>query len=386
MRLTGVFLSIFVLAGCQTVSGWFTREDPALEPAELVEFTPEVSVEEVWSVRTGDGLGKSRPNLQPLYDNGLIWVGDRKGRIVAVDSESGRIEREFETGLALSGGPNVIDGRLLVGTFDGEIVMLDAENGRELWRNRMSSEILAYPELHDGVVIVRSIDGRIFGFDESDGSRIWAYDRSVPLLSLRGNSNPLVRAGRVYIGYDDGMVAALKVEDGTVEWEQRVSEPEGRTELERLADIDGPMVIVGGDLYVATYHGRVAGMAIESGRLLWVRDIASYTGLSLRRTQLATSDASDTVWLIDRRNGATEWKDESLTRREVTRPVFFRDMLVTGDFEGYLHFFDAESGEMVARERASDERPVTAPLVIGNTLYVLDTEGTLSAWRTSPST
>lgn len=386
IRLSAVLLSIFVLTGCQTVSGWFTRDDPALEPAELVEFTPEVSVEEVWSVRTGEGLGKSRPNLRPHYDNGLIWVGDREGRIVAVDSESGRVEREFETGLPLSAGPNVINGRLLAGTFDGEVVMLDADNGRELWRNRMSSEILAYPELHDGVVIARSIDGRIFGFDESDGSRIWVYDRSVPLLSLRGNSNPLVRAGRVYIGYDDGMVAALKVEDGTVAWEQRVSEPEGRTELERLADIDGPMVIVGGDLYVATYHGRLAGMAIESGRLLWVRDIASYTGLSLRRTQLATSDASDTVWLIDRRNGATEWKDESLTRREVTRPVFFQDLLVTGDFEGYLHFFDAESGQMVARERASNERPATAPLVIGNTLYVLDTEGTLSAWRTSPST
>lgn len=386
VRLTAVVLSVFILAGCQTVGGWFTRDEPRFEPAELVDFTPEVSVDQVWSTSTGDGSGKSRPNLRPLYDDGLIWVGDREGRIVAVDSENGRIEREFETELPLSAGPNLVDGRLLVGTFDGDVVMLDAENGRELWRNRASSEVLAYPQLHDGIVIARSIDGRIFGFDESDGSRIWVYDRSVPLLTLRGNSNPLARAGRVYIGYDDGMVAALRVEDGAVEWEQRVSEPEGRTELERLADIDGPLVVVGGDLYVATYHGRVAGMAIESGRLLWVRDIASHTGLSLSRTRLATSDAADNVWLIDRRNGATEWKDESLVRRGITRPVFFSDMLVTGDFEGYLHFYDADSGDIVARERPSDDRPVTAPLVIGNTLYVLDTEGQLSAWRTSPST
>ncbi|MFW5927432.1 MAG: outer membrane protein assembly factor BamB [Wenzhouxiangella sp.] len=382
VTVPALLLTALVLSGCQTIGGWFSDDDAELQPAELVEFTPEVSVEEVWSTRTGKGSGKSRPDFRPLYDDGLIWVGDRAGNIVAVDAESGRIEREFETGLPLSSGPNVVDGRLLVGTFDGEILMLDAANGRELWRNRMSSEVLAQPQLHDGIVIARSIDGRVFGFDENDGRRTWVYDRSVPLLTLRGNSDPLTRAGRVYIGYDDGMVVALDAAEGTVEWEQRVSEPEGRTELERLADIDGPMVVVGGDLYVATYHGRLAGMAVESGRLLWVREIASHTGLSLRRIRLAASDASDTIWLVDRRNGATEWKDESLTRREITRPVFFRGLLVVGDFEGYLHFYDADTGELVARERASRDRPVTAPLVVGNTLYILDTEGTLSAWRT----
>src|SRR5699024_955031 len=158
----------------------------------------------------------------------------------------------------------------------------------------LSSEILALPVLHDGIVVARAIDGRVFGLDRSDGARLWIYDRSVPLLSLRGNSDPFARAGQVFIGFDDGLVAALRVSDGSVLWEQRVSSPEGRTELDRLADIDGPMIVVGTELYVVTYHGRLAGLALESGRTLWVKDISSASGLSLRRTQLAVTDRKST--------------------------------------------------------------------------------------------
>src|SRR5699024_2215346 len=203
----------------------------------------------------------------------------------------------------------------------------------------------------------------------------------VPLLSLRGNSDPFARAGQVFIGFDDGLVAALRVSDGSVLWEQRVSSPEGRTELDRLADIDGPMIVVGTELYVVTYHGRLAGLALESGRTLWVKDISSASGLSLRRTQLAVTDREDHLWLIDRRNGATLWHDEQLLRRELTRPVFLSWLVTVGDLEGHVHFFDADSGQIVARIRAGKKAFASAPLVKGNRLFLFDEDGKLSAWR-----
>lgn len=381
VRTLILILVAFVLVGCQTVGGWFSRQDPELSPAELVDFSPTHRAERIWSTSTGRGLNRSMPNFRPFYQGNRLWVGDERGRVVAVNAETGRIERDFRTGLDLSAGPAVYDDLVLLGTFNGELVVLDANSGETRWRAQLSSEILSYPVLHDGMVVVRCIDGRVFGLDRSDGRRQWIHDRSVPLLTLRGNSDPLARAGQVFVGYDDGMVSALRVADGSVLWEQRVSAPEGRTELERLSDIDGPMVIVGSELYVVTYRGRMAGMALESGRMLWVKDVASHTGLSLRRTQLAASDADDAIWVVDRRNGATLWRDDSLARRQVTRPVFFGELLVVADSEGYLHFYDTDSGALAARTRATRKLPATAPLVIGNTLYLLDEDGTLSAWR-----
>jgi outer membrane protein assembly factor BamB len=381
MRAASVLFLVLLLAGCQTVGGWFSRDKGDEGPAPLVDFSPTVQVDRVWSANVGRGLSRSQPNFRPFHHDGLIWVGDHRGRISAVNADSGQVVRRFDTELNLSSGPAVYDGMVLVGTFDGELLALDPANGNVRWQARLSSEMLSYPVLHDGVVVARCIDGRTFGIDASDGSRLWIHDRSVPLLTLRGNSDPLTRAGQVFIGYDDGMVVGLRVSDGSLLWEQRVSVPEGRTELERMADIDGPMAIVGTDLYAVTYRGRMASLALESGRILWVKEVASHSGLSLQRTQMASADREDAVWLIDRRNGSTLWRDDRLARRQITRPVFFGDYLVTVDGDGFMHWYGLESGDFAARVRASRSAPADAPLVVGNTLYLLDEDGSLTAWR-----
>ncbi len=383
-RLLALAPALLLLAGCQTIGGWFSDDDE-LQPAELTDIQQSVPIDRVWSVDTGDGINRSQPRIRPVAVGDQIWVADHEGRITAVNRETGRVEREIDIELPISAGPTVTDELIIVGTFDGELVVVDRSSGAIRWRAQLSSEILSRPVLHDGIIIARCIDGRVFGLDRSDGARLWVHDRSVPLLTLRGNGDPLTRAGQAYIGYDDGQVTALRVSDGSVLWEQRVSAPEGRTELERLADIDGPMLVVGTELYVVSYHGRLAGLALESGRTLWVKEISSSSGLSLRRTQLAITDKDDNVWMVDRRNGSTLWRDNQLLRRELTRPVFLGGLVAVGDFEGYLHFFDADNGEIVAREKASGSAPVSAPLVVGDTLYLLDEDGELSAWRVSRS-
>jgi outer membrane protein assembly factor BamB len=381
IRTISILLFVLLLAGCQTVGGWFSRDKGQEGPAELVDFTPSLQVDQLWSTNVGAGQNRSKPNFRPYHHDGLIWVGDHRGRISAVNAQNGQVSRRFDTDLNLSGGPAAHADLLLAGTFDGELVALDPQTGAMRWKAQLSSELLAYPALHDGVVVARSIDGRTFGIDASDGSRLWIHDRSVPLLTLRGNSDPLTRAGQVYIGYDDGLVAALRVSDGSLLWEQRVSVPEGRTELERIADIDGPMAIVGTDLYAVTYRGRMVSMALESGRILWVKEVSSHSGLALQRTQMAAVDRDDSVWLIDRRNGSTLWRDDRLARRGVSRPAFFEDHLVVADAEGYMHWYDIDSGEFAARVRIGRSSPSDAPLVVGNTLFLLDEDGRLTAWR-----
>ncbi|QKK02728.1 MAG: outer membrane protein assembly factor BamB [Pseudomonadota bacterium] len=383
-RITALAAAL-MLAGCQTIGGWFSSTDESLAPAELADIEQTVPVRQLWSTNTGRGLSRSQPNLRPYHDGQHVWVADHRGQITAVNAASGATERQFETDLMISAGPAVYDGLLLVGTFDGELVAMNAESGAIRWRVQLSSEVLSYPLLHDGVIVVRCIDGRVFGLDRSDGARLWIYDRGVPLLTLRGNSDPLARAGQVFVGYDDGTVVGLRVADGSVVWEQAISTGEGRTELERLADIDGPMVIVGNELYVVTYHGRLASLALESGRILWVSDVASSRGVSLRRTQLAVSGSDGSVLTVDRRNGSTVWRDDSLLRRGLTRPVFYGSLLVVADAEGYLHFYDGDTGRFVARQRAGKSPPAAAPLVVDNVVYLLDSEGRLSAWRAGAS-
>lgn len=380
-RLLSLLLALGLLNGCAWIGSWFDDEEDPNEPAPLVEFEPSVEVRKVWDVQIGDGLDRRGRQLWPAYSRGTLYAGDHEGRLYAIESETGRVRWSVKTELPFSGGPGVSDERVYVGTIDGEVLAFDRENGDVLWRGVVSSEVLSTPVEAGGVVVVRSIDGRVFGLSVDDGTRSWIYDHAVPLLTLRGSGPPLARAGAVFIGYDNGEVVALRASDGTQLWEQAIISPEGRTELERLADVDGPMALVASDLIAASYRGRVAALAAQSGQLLWFKDIASSTGVSVDRTNLAVSDRDGALWVLDRRNGSELWKQDQLARRRLTLPVFYGSLVVVGDHEGYLHFYALEDGRLVARVEPGGDGIAAPPLVVGNLLYVFTHDGDLVAYR-----
>jgi outer membrane protein assembly factor BamB len=379
MRCLPLVLLLLSLSACS----WFGDDDEIdlSAPAELVEFKQTLNVKKAWQVNIGAGNSKQGINLVPAIEGDTIFAVDYKGRVLSVDALSGRTKWRTETELDVSSGPSVKENMLLIGTLDGTVHAFRAADGSPMWQAAVSSEVLALPVLEDGVVVVRCLDGRVFGLDADNGSRLWVYDRSVPLLSLRGNGTPLGRAGIVYVGYDGGYVVALRAADGRVVWEQPVVAAEGRTELERLVDIDGRMAVVATDLYVSSFKGRVASLAVESGRLLWFKDIGSATGVVVNRTRLAVSDRDGNLWLLDRRNGSTLWKQDILLRRGLTTPAIYDRYAVVGDFEGYLHWFDAEDGTLVARTKVSKKGFASAPFSVGTTLYVLTNNGDLTAYR-----
>jgi len=375
----GLTVLSLLLPGCAWVRGWGDPEPG--EPAKLVKIENPMKVKKIWSTSVGDGLGKQGIGIAPLYVSGRIYASDYEGRITAIDAASGDKLWQNKTDLPFSGGPGVDGSLLVMGTLDGQVQAFNADTGSELWQTRVSSEVLSAPAVADNIVVVRCIDGRVFGLDAQSGNRLWIYDRSVPLLTLRGNSALLIRAGSVFVGYDDGTVVALKLEDGSLNWEQNFVNPEGRTELDRLADIGDQMVMVASDLIVSSYKNRVTSLAADSGRLLWFKDISSETGVQVDRVNLALSDKNGEVWMLDRRNGSTLWKQDKLQHRQLTRPAFYGGQLVVGDTEGYLHWIDVQQGTFVARVREGKDGFAGAPISVGTTLYVMTHKGTLAAYR-----
>ena len=379
-KLLVAFIVIaLLLQGCSWIESWGDDEPNA--PAPLVEFETSLKVKKVWSVNVGDGMGKQGLSMAPRYSSGTIVTADYKGKLVSVDADTGQKNWELKTEQPFSGGPGLDDRQIYMGTIDGRVIAYDRDSGTGLWNAQVSSEVLTPPASADGIVVVRCIDGRVFGLDEINGRRIWIYDHSVPLLTLRGNADLLVRAGVVFVGYDDGSVVSLKLEDGSLVWNQTVVSPEGRTELQRLADVGTQMVIVASDLIVSSYKKRVVSLAADSGRLLWFKEISSATGVQVDRTNLAISEANGDLWMLDRRNGSTLWKIDLLTNRDLTRPAFYGNYVVVGDKEGYMHWIDTGIGSFVARQRAGKKGFVAAPLTVGTTLYVLTHGGELIAYR-----
>ena len=372
--------ALLLLNGCSWIKSWGGDDEPDA-PAKLVDFAPTLKVGKAWSTDVGKGLDKTGRQIRPAYSSGSLYAADYKGLLSAIDAVNGQKRWEIKTELPFTGGPGVSENLLMMGTENAEVFAFDASTGTQLWSATVTSEVLAAPAESDGIVVVRCIDGRVFGLDADTGQRLWIYDHSVPLLTLRGNSPLLLRAGVVYLGYDGGQVVALKLDDGIKMWEQTLVTAEGRTELERLSDIDGQLVFIASDLLVSSYKKRLASLAADSGRLLWFKDISSATGVSVNRINLTLSDKDGNLWLLDRRNGAEFWKQDQLLHRGLTRPVFYGSFIAVGDAQGYLHWINIDDGQFAAREKVGGDGFSGPPLVVGNTLYVMTKKGQLTAFR-----
>ncbi|MCU7935006.1 MAG: outer membrane protein assembly factor BamB [Candidatus Thiodiazotropha sp. (ex Dulcina madagascariensis)] len=379
MRQFSLWSLLLFLTGCSV----FTGKDNADPPAELVGLEPELRIESVWE-RGLEGSGETLLKLAPVLSDGVLYIAEPSGEVLALDPLTGEKHWSVDTESPLSGGPGAGNGLLALGTLEAELVLLGAEDGAEKWRKRVSSEVLSIPAINDGRVVCRTTDGGVAAYATDTGEQRWLYDRSVPVLTLRGDSSPLISESQVLVGFAGGKLLGLSLDAGLVTWEAVISTPQGRTELERVVDIDADPKLVEGTVYVAAFQGEVAAVSESSGVVLWRRSIPSHAGLDASWRQLFISDDADHIWSLDATNGATLWQQKALHARSLSAPAMLGDYLVVGDFEGYLHWLAQEDGRQLARVKVGSDAIRLKPLVMDDIVYVLDEGGTLSALKAYP--
>jgi outer membrane protein assembly factor BamB len=372
----GLLLLAALLGGC-AMGGRDTSEPPA----ELVQIDSQLEVRRVWRSKVGGGFDRLRLGLRPASDGERVFAGAHDGQVVAYDAETGRRQWAVRTRMPLSAGPGYGDGLLVFGTADGHLLALDAETGEELWRRPVGSEVLAPPAVAPNAIVLRTVDGRLRGFARRDGATLWAVEQSTPTLSLRGNTPPRIAGSVVVSGFDNGRLGAYQLSNGDALWEIAVATPTGATDIDRLVDISGGLEVVDNDVYAASYNGRAVSVDLITGQPLWQQDLSSFAGLGADRNYVYVSDHVGAVVALNRRTGSPVWRQEALRLRDVTAPAWYRDTLVVGDYDGYLHWLDPSDGSFLARHRAASKRITAPPLVVGDKLFVQAEDSTVAAYR-----
>jgi outer membrane protein assembly factor BamB len=216
------------------------------------------------------------------------------------------------------------------------------------------------------------------------GNIRWQYQRVIPDLTLRGTSEPVISRDRIFAGLADGRLIAISPENGEIIWDVALAVPTGRSEIQRLVDIDGDAQLYGRVLYAASYQGRIAAIDVDRGQFLWARDFSTPTGVVLDDKVLYSSDDNGHIWALDRLNGATIWKQDKLSNRKLTRPTIIGDYIAVGDFEGYVHVLSRYDGHFVARYQLGrfddigwdlSSGIIVPPILLGTDRLVVVTRG-----------
>ncbi|MFO7581694.1 outer membrane protein assembly factor BamB [Guyparkeria sp.] len=341
------------LAGCSA-----PRELVKPTPLEEIENERAPSVE--WSASSGGKQKNELSSIAPVEEDGRVFVAGPDGDVRAYDLESGKRLWSADLDAALSVGGGAGEGLVVFGSDDGRVFALDAETGETRWTRSIRSSVDAAPSVGFGDVAVRGRDGTFALLDAETGEVHWQQSTSQPSLTLQGQSRILMFPDAIAVGFDDGTMGVYSRDDGRELWSRAVALPTGRTDVDRMVDVDATPVFADGVFYVATWQGKLAALAAQGGREIWSRDFSSVTDFAADRRALYLSDADGVVWAIDRRSGDALWRQPDLAHRGLTGPALIGGDLVVGDVEGYVHVLSTASGRLLGRADWGD--PLVDPI------------------------
>lgn len=378
-----LLLFAMLLSGCSLLG--LGQKSNLKPPAPLVAFQPQLQMQKLWSTRTGSGSGNKAIKLLPILANNTLYTADAYGVITSIDSRNGRQNWRINTRTAITSGPAADSGLVVVATENGQVIAVQAKNGSPAWHANVGNEVLAAPKIARGVVLIKTISGRLVAFDASTGQQRWVYNHTSPMFTLRGDSVPAVANGKVVVGFADGQLTALSLQNGRVLWNRTIATPKGAIGIERLVDIDANPHIVGNTVYTVTYQGNVAAVSLRAGKIIWKHGLSAYTGLAVGAYHIFVSDADSHLWAFDRYDGTIDWRNTRLDSRTITAPVLMESDIVVGDSKGYLHWMASKDGHFTGRVRVANSAIIANPVVSGRIIYALTAGGTLTAYLVAPN-
>ncbi len=379
-NLKRVSVAGFIAAALMACTSNDIKDDEFFEPAELLKFEETVELKKNWSVSLSGGQGKRYVRLEPFYTLGHVYAASSEGIVTKLDVETGKPAWRVKTKLPISGGVAMDRGQVLLGTLTGEVVALSDEDGSQLWKAQLSSEVLSSPRSDGSVIVVHCYDGKVYGLKQDNGEKIWEYDSQQPRLTLRGTSAPVMSGGLAIIALANGKIVALHAETGIVQWEQRVTIAQGRSEIERIVDIEGTPLLDGSLLFAVTYQGQVAVLEWSSGRLLWRKEASSYVSVAQGFGNIYISETDGKVSAYKVNDGSLQWQQEDLAWRKLSPPATIGSYMVVGDYDGYLHLLSQSDGTMAGRERIDGSGVRVGMLSVGSALIVYSNGGKLVSY------
>ncbi|ACA85835.1 outer membrane protein assembly factor BamB [Shewanella woodyi] len=375
-------LSLGLLSACSSSD---VEEEP-VSPLPEIEASvfPTVS----WSASVGNGVGPYYSRLRPAARYDKLYVADRYGQVVAFDEATGERawERDFSSafkdnilaknkGAKLAAGVTAARDKVFIGGESGLLGALDAETGETEWSVVTGGELLSAPTVAEDIVVVNTSAGTLEAYSVEDGEQQWIYESKLPTLTLRGTGSANYEAGGFFVGTADGKIAVVIKNNGQAAWEQAIYTPKGGNEFTRMADVDMMPLIIGENLYAVSFNGNLVSMELRSGRVVWTRKYSSFHELADSGVNLFLVDDHSRIYAVDRRNGLENWSNTELANRDLTSAAVFKDYIVVGDFEGYLHFIDKSNGNIVGRVEVDSSGLFSQPLVVGDNIYVQTRNG-----------
>ena len=363
------------LVGCSNKAIKVAEQKPS--PLPKISASSSLVAVANYSVAATNAVDPLR--LQLGLAQGQVFAADPKGEVTAYQGKQ-RIWQSKISKVGISAGAVAGEGIVVVANKKGQLFALDQATGQTKWQSQLSSAVLAPSLIQSGRVITLANDGTVFAHDISTGQQIWTYNLPKVDFSMRGTAAPVAVDPRtVLVAWANSYVYVIDTVTGIPQLQRRVSINDGRSDIQRLNDIDGEPVVAGRYLISTSYQGQLTAMDLASQQVIWSEDASSLRSPVIFDNKVFVAQSGGQLTAYDITTGQQLWQNEQLLNRRLSNPAVLGNQLVVGDLDGVLHLVDPNSGNLIGRAKTSGE--VRSLRSVDQQLYVSSQKGTYSIWQ-----
>ena len=374
-----IFLSISLLliSSCSTLAFWSDdSEEDLIEPVSLESIKDEYSISVEWkkSFKGENSLG----SFKPSFYSGSMLIADPDGNVHSANAVSGKINWQMSLDRELSSGVASGFGKLVVSDIDGFVIAIDSERQEILWEKNIGGEILSNVVISASHVIAKNSVGELVALDSSSGEKNWSFRSQLPALTVRGTGEPIIEDGIVFSTFDNGRLAAFQLDTGFFLWDAPISFLEGSSELENLIDADSAPILAKQLIFATNYQGNLTAFDIAQKRPVWNENASSFYSPIVVNNMIMVIQDDSSIISFSLNNLSKSWTSKEYLRRDLSNGAVYKNLLLVGDLEGYVHVINPLTGITVGRKKVTG-KPIMSIVTFRDLAYVVDQDSNIVA-------
>ncbi|GAB4226637.1 MAG: outer membrane protein assembly factor BamB [Francisella sp.] len=320
-------------------------------PTPLSKTPPKKTfVKVIWKQKTGNGNGGlANYNVAPFYANNTVFVPNQNGMLYALSINDGKVLWKSDIGSNLSSQPNVIANAVIVGSIKGILTAVDSQSGQILWQSDAPSSIVSQPTIYNNSIYLQTHDGSVSSFNARNGDKEWSVANNIPEIMLPGNSSPIILNNTVIVGNSYGTVLGFTIKNGEKTVNVPIAISHGESLADKMVDIVANPMLYDDYLIFASYQGSIVALDKDNGKMLWAKKSSIVENMAINNGVIYTTQDDSQLKAYDIHNGDIIWTQDILKWRKITAPIYYKGLIVVGDYQGYLHFFNSLNGEYLGR-------------------------------------
>ena len=376
---TNILLSIFLIfiSSCSTLTFWSDDSDEdIIEPVALQSIQDEYPISQEWkkSFKGENNLG----SFKPSFYSGNMIIADPEGNITSTNPQSGKINWKINLERELAAGVASGFGKLIVSDINGFVIAIDFETQDIIWEKNIGGEVLANTLVSASLILVKNSVGELVALSSSTGEKKWSFRSQLPALTVRGTGEPIIENDVVFSSFDNGRLGAFQLDTGFFLWDAPISFVEGSSELENLIDGDSAPVLAKQLIFATNYQGNLTAFDITQKRPVWNAKASSFHSPVVVNNMIMVVQDNGSILSFSMTNLAPSWTSEEYLRRELSNGVAYKNMMLVGDLEGYVHVINPLTGITLGRKKVS-RNPIMSIVTFREFAYVIDQESNIAA-------